>query len=183
MHVVGTLTSYYGWPNPPNPTFAAEGPSIFHNGKIRNGVALGNERDCYYGAPDSGSSVLAADLIFPLVDAIVPLESTDGIRNSSSGRTVVVQDDNGENRIVTYEGVAGNALVGCQSGGSGTAVGGNMVRQGRWEIVPTRGTAPLRFGTRDETTYLPGAICQIAIYGSVLPASHIGRHFRAGRAR
>jgi hypothetical protein len=43
-------------------------------------------------------------------------------------------------------------------------------------IVPRRGTAPLRVGTRDFGSWFKGAVGKVAIYQSELPASRIAQH-------
>lgn len=44
-------------------------------------------------------------------------------------------------------------------------------------IVPKRGKAPFRVGTRDLDTFFEGAIGKVAIYGKELPATRIKAHF------
>jgi hypothetical protein len=43
-------------------------------------------------------------------------------------------------------------------------------------IVPQRGTAPFRVGTRDFGSWFTGAVGKVAIYQAELPASRIARH-------
>jgi hypothetical protein len=44
-------------------------------------------------------------------------------------------------------------------------------------IVPKRGKAPFRVGTRDLDTFFEGAIGKVAIYGKELSATHIKKHY------
>lgn len=46
-------------------------------------------------------------------------------------------------------------------------------------IVPQRGNAPFRVGTRDLKSFFLGGIGKVAIYGKELPAHRIAAHFRA----
>jgi hypothetical protein len=46
-------------------------------------------------------------------------------------------------------------------------------------IVPTRGTAPFRVGTRDLGSFFEGAIGKVAIYGKELPEKRIAQHYKA----
>jgi hypothetical protein len=186
MHVVGTLTPYHGWPNPPNKSYLNEGPSIYHNGKIRNGVALGNPDDTYYGKQTVASHTLAP-VTFPLTNASVPVALASGFHDPNAtprlDLRVTIMDDNGKNRLVRYTSIdsAQNMLVGCSSvDGAGTAAEGNAVQQGQWQISPAPGNADLCFGTQNGDAYLPGSVCQIAIYDSVLGADRIALHYSAG---
>ena len=52
-----------------------------------------------------------------------------------------------------------------------------------YDIVPARGNAPLRFGTRDGGSFLAGALDEVAIYPRVLTAREINEHYRAGSGR
>jgi hypothetical protein len=45
-------------------------------------------------------------------------------------------------------------------------------------IVPTRGTAPFRVGTRDLNSFFEGAIGKVAIYGKELPPERIEQHYK-----
>jgi hypothetical protein len=187
MHVVGTLTPYNGWPNPPNPGFLHEGPTIFHNGKIRNGVAQKNSADSYFGTPPIVCHT-RAPLTFPLTGASVKLDSLSGLHSPNANPKldlrVTIMDDNGRARLVRYSSIdpTDNSLLGCQSdNGVGTAAQGNAVQQGHWQISPKHGDADLRFGTRDQDAYLPGSVSQIAIYHAVLGPDSIARHYAAGQ--
>ena len=53
----------------------------------------------------------------------------------------------------------------------------NLFIDGR-AVVPTRGTAPFRVGTRDFGSYFDGAIGKVAIYDSELSVSDITAHYR-----
>jgi hypothetical protein len=180
QHLVGTLTPFRGWPDPEHPNCAQEGASIFDNGQAVDGIAVGDSNDSYWGFPDHVRSVLAQAVRFPLANATLALQSGAGFR--PSGTTLVaVEDDTGHYHTVSYSGLSGATLTGCSGDGTGTASAGNTVRQGAWEITPKRGTAPLRFGTRDLKQYLPGSLCHIALYQHVLPAARIALHHNAGR--
>jgi len=50
-------------------------------------------------------------------------------------------------------------------------------------IMPERGSAPLRLGTRDLKHFLVGALDKVAIYPRVLTASEICDHYRLGSCR
>lgn len=51
-----------------------------------------------------------------------------------------------------------------------------------YDVVPARGSAPLRIGTRDNKTFFTGAIDEVAIYPRVLTAREIAENYRAGVA-
>ncbi len=50
-----------------------------------------------------------------------------------------------------------------------------------YDITPTHGNAPLRFGTRDLGSFLKGGLDEIAIYPRVLTAEEIRENYQAGR--
>lgn len=52
----------------------------------------------------------------------------------------------------------------------------------QYDITPTHSTAPLRFGTRDLTTFLVGALDEVAIYPRVLSPSEIAEHYAIATA-
>ena len=190
MHVVGTLTPYHGWPKPPNASFCSEGPSIYHNGKIRNGVALGNSDDSYYGKQNVTSHTLAP-ITFPLTKASVKVAQVSGFHDPTAtprlDLRVTIMDDDGNNHLVRYTAIDSTdsgkiVLSGCSSvDGAGTAAEGNTVQQGQWQISPAPGNADLCFGTQNGDAYLPGSVCQIAIYNTVLGADRIALHYSAGQ--
>jgi hypothetical protein len=186
MHVVGTLTPYHGWPNPPNGSYANEGPSIYHNGKIRNGVALGNSDDSYYGKQVTSNTL--APTTFPLTNASVAVAQVSDFHDPGTkpklDLRVTIMDNFGKNHLVRYASIdrVQNLLVGCSSAdGAGTAAEGNTVQQGQWQISPAPGNADLCFGTQNGDAYLPGSVCQIAIYNTVLGADRIALHYSAGQ--
>lgn len=51
-----------------------------------------------------------------------------------------------------------------------------------YDITPTHSTAPLRFGTRDLTTFLVGALDEVAIYPRVLSPTEIAEHYTIATA-
>jgi hypothetical protein len=179
QHLVGTLTPFHGWPDPEHPHCRQEGASIFHDGQAVDGIAAGDANDSYWGFPDHAQGLLAQPVTFPLANATLELQAAAGFRPSST-MSVAVLDDAGHYHPVSYTGVTGASLTGCSGDEAGTASAGNPVRQGGWEITPKRGTAPLRFGTRDLKQYLPGSLCHIALYQHVLPPVRIALHHNAG---
>ena len=53
-----------------------------------------------------------------------------------------------------------------------------------FDVVPESGTAPLRLGTRNRTSFLAGSLDEFAIYPRVLNAAEIAEHHRAaGKVR
>ncbi|MEI6948659.1 LamG domain-containing protein [Paraflavisolibacter sp. H34] len=52
-----------------------------------------------------------------------------------------------------------------------------------YAVVPGDGTAPMRVGTRDGSSFFKGAIGKVAVYGYELPASVLLAHNQAMRAR
>jgi hypothetical protein len=179
QHLVGTLSSYHGWPEPEHPDCAREGASLYQNGRLVDGVSAGDSNDSYWGFPDRAAGTLARSVAFPMVDGTLVLESASGFRTRGT-RVAVVEDDDGHFRTVAYQGITGVSLTGCTAAGTGTASGGARVRQGTWEIDPEHGVAPLRFGTRDLAQYLPGSLCHIAIYQKMLAPRRILQHYEVG---
>jgi len=53
-------------------------------------------------------------------------------------------------------------------------------RYSQYNIVPTQGSAPVRFGTRDLKSFFRGGLDEIAIYPRVLSASEIRENYRIG---
>lgn len=49
-----------------------------------------------------------------------------------------------------------------------------------YQVIPTHGTAPLRFGTAYGKNYLNGALDEIAIYPGILSAAEIKEHYILG---
>ncbi|HWY87646.1 MAG TPA: LamG domain-containing protein [Gemmataceae bacterium] len=54
-------------------------------------------------------------------------------------------------------------------------------RYSSFDVVPHAGTAPLRFGTRNFTSYFDGGLDEVAIYPRVLTALEVQEHYRAAR--
>ncbi len=48
------------------------------------------------------------------------------------------------------------------------------------EVVPQRGTAPVRLGTRDGNGFLVGGLDEVAIYPRVLSPEEVRQHYAAG---
>lgn len=48
-----------------------------------------------------------------------------------------------------------------------------------FDIVPESGTAPVRLGTRNFTSFFAGSLDEVAIYPRVLTATEIKAHYRA----
>ncbi len=51
-----------------------------------------------------------------------------------------------------------------------------------YDIVPQRGDAPLRLGTRDAKSFFTGALDEVAIYPRVLSPREVADNYRAGKA-
>jgi hypothetical protein len=56
-------------------------------------------------------------------------------------------------------------------------------RYSSFNVVPHAGNAPLRFGTRNFTSYFDGTLDEVAIYPRVLTAKEVQDHYRAARPR
>lgn len=57
---------------------------------------------------------------------------------------------------------------------------GTLYADARWQIKPAAGGAPLRLGTRDQRSFLAGALDEVAIYPRVLTAGEVLENYRAG---
>jgi hypothetical protein len=53
-------------------------------------------------------------------------------------------------------------------------------RYASYDIVPARGSAPLRLGTRDLNSFFRGSLDEVAVYPRVLEAAQIAANYRAG---
>ena len=51
---------------------------------------------------------------------------------------------------------------------------------GTYDIVPADGSAPVRFATRDENSFLTGGLDEVAIYPRVLTGAEIMENYTAG---
>ena len=67
----------------------------------------------------------------------------------------------------------------------GPPLSGTLYRnpQGRWNIFPAHGSAPLRLVTRDFASFLIGALDEVAIYPRVLNADEIAENYINGICR
>jgi hypothetical protein len=91
--------------------------------------------------------------------------------------------------VACYE--PGNAIVRLRPGGVSIYKDG-VFRQGPpsrgtlysnppdWQIMPQRGTAPVRLGTRDRKGFFVGGLDEVAIYPRVLSPEEIRWHYEVG---
>lgn len=57
-----------------------------------------------------------------------------------------------------------------------TGKGDNLSNPPKWTVIPGKGNAPTRFGTRNLTSFFQGAMGKVAFYDYELPASKVLDH-------
>ena len=58
---------------------------------------------------------------------------------------------------------------------------GTLYRNPKWRIKPKHGSAPLRLGTYDLSSFLTGGLDEVALYPRVLTAKEVLENYQAGK--